>query len=400
MTRSHIDRRTRVIRALPFVGWRDEKLAERVEQVARLRAQIARWEQRFARWEKGARRDQRRIESLTRRVEELEFMVQREELHWSPPTMPSLGRYIVGLRRTMSVLRKVDPELKHPMRQVPFKLRNYRLAKSHGIEVPTIHDVWPDADQISLDHLPDKFVLKSDTGAGGQGVLPLERVELDVYRFVGSDTILTLDDIKERLKRHRGIGAPFFAEGFIVPHPESIEVLPHDVKVYTCYGEVAQVLLMRRDPKMGAAPVVRSRYLDADGDCLGGDVAPRADVDLNIPIPENLDKMLEAAKHLSRAIGLKFSRIDLYSVDGRGVLGEITRGPGGAQWYRRDHDVAMGAVLDRSARKLEMDVIAGRPVGVLYGMHPSPSLYPTKHISQHQDAGSWEVRREACGVWC
>lgn len=393
MMRNRTDWRTHVIRKLPLVGWRDEKLAQRVEQVARLRAQNARWE-------KGSRRDQRRIESLMRRVEELELMLQREGLHWSPPTTPSLGRHLVGLRRKGGVLSKIDPERKHPMRQVPFKLRNYRLAKSHGIEVPVIHDVWTDADDINFGRMPDKFVLKSDTGAGGQGVLPLERAGVDAYRFVGSDTILTPEDIKARFKRHRGIGAPFFAEGFIAPLPASADALPHDVKVYTCYGEVAQVLLMRRDPRWGAAPVVRSRYLDADGDCLGGDVAPRANIDINIPVPENLDKLLETAKHLSRVVGLKFSRIDLYSVDGRVVVGEITRSPGGAQWYRRDHDVAMGAVLDRAERNLQMDLIAGRPIGVLHGMHFSPSLYPAGHASKRQDAGSWEVRREACGVWC
>jgi hypothetical protein len=59
-------------------------------------------------------------------------------------------------------VRRLDPAGQHPFRQVPFKLRNYRLGASHGVPVPTVLRAWSKSDDIDLDDLPDRFVVKSD----------------------------------------------------------------------------------------------------------------------------------------------------------------------------------------------------------------------------------------------
>ncbi len=74
-----------------------------------------------------------------------------------------------------------DEEKIHPHSRLSLKLRNYELALSHGIEIPRILASWLNPHQIRLDDFPEFFVLKSDGGASGAGVLPLQRVSDDGF---------------------------------------------------------------------------------------------------------------------------------------------------------------------------------------------------------------------------
>src|SRR5699024_2027400 len=125
--------------------------------------------------------------------------------------------------------------------------------------------VWGTAAQIELSGLPDEFVLKSDGGAGGRGVLPLRRVGPDRYRLTGGSTDgtgstdgppdLTGADVVEHYRTERRVEGPFFAEAMLAR--PGVDGLPDDIKIYACYGEVGQVLLRRMDVH---ADLSRARY--------------------------------------------------------------------------------------------------------------------------------------------
>src|SRR5690625_2956659 len=55
------------------------------------------------------------------------------------------------------------------------KLQTYEFAESHGVNLPEHYGTWPSVDEIEWSVLPDRFVLKSDRGELGNGVLPLTR---------------------------------------------------------------------------------------------------------------------------------------------------------------------------------------------------------------------------------
>lgn len=378
--------RSKIAGRLPGIAWRDARLAERAEQVAQLRADLER-----AR-EQAARPDL--TEELRRTRAQLDKATKALEL--ADTGHPSFVRDLTTLRRTLTDLRGVDPDQRHPQRHIPFKLRNYRLAASHGIATPTVYRSWASLEAIDLTDLPDTFVLKSDGGAGGHGVLPLRRTGEDAYELLDGTRTFTAQEVRDRFASVGTLSPPFFAEETLVQPGGG--PIPDDVKIYASYGTVMHTLL-RRMPEHANLGTARYRYLDADAQDLGK-VAPRQKIDPQIPHPEGLAQMMEHSAHLSRAVGIPFVRVDFYATDRGPVLGEITRVPGGAQHYIPSHDAALGQVWETGRWRLELDLVDGRPFGVLHGTHPAPNPYPEGHVSTLDDPGPWAVRVVPCEQWC
>lgn len=377
----------RVLRRLPVVG----PLARRARQAVHSPELIADRDDKIAR----LRRDVSKEQGARKRAQE-QLAVDRPERMDSTP--PSFRRNLLELRRNIEVLRPYDPEAVHPALQIPRKLRNYRLAASHGVAVPDILGVWARERDIDLSGLPEVFVLKSDLGAGGNGVFPLRRVDEDRYAVIGGQEVLSTADLQERFAARRSTGAPFFAEAFLEQRVPT-EQIPDDVKIFAHYGQVTMVMV-RQMPVHANLDHARYRYTDAHGQDLGEDIAPGAKIDLSIPLPEPLGDFTRVAEHLSKALAVPFIRVDIYDTVKGPVLGELTRAPGGRQRYRRDHDLAMGRVWDEARWRLDLDVIDGRPLRNLHGLHPAPNHYPEGHRSRQDDPRGWQVVTADCAQWC
>lgn len=313
---------------------------------------------------------------------------------------PSFQHLLHTLRQQARISVRYDGAAQTPLMQIPYKLRNYRLAQSHGIAVPEILAVWESATAIdNLEHLPERFVLKSDGGAGSSGVFLLERTDTDRYTMLGTTRTFSQRELAAHLiglDMHR-VRPPFFVEAFLLSDPAASEI-PEDVKIYSSHGRILQIML-RRVGKHGAPSTVRTRFIDADGADLDAVALDRAG-DATIPLPRWLPEMVAAARHLSRAVGVPFCRVDLYDgIDGP-VLGEITRAPGGAQRYRAAHDRWMGEQWLRGAVDLARDLTKGRPYGVLHGDRPATNHYPASHAARSTDPGAWQPQVVPCGQWC
>lgn len=373
------DLRTWMRRRVPAIAWRDELLAERVDQVKQLRLQLAAEEQQVVE----LRDDMHRERDAHQRLRSL---VTPDVAATNQGSPPSFRRHLLDLRRGTRQLSTLDRGARHPLRRIPRKLRNYRLASSHLVSVPNVLGVWGDLDELDLRGMPEAFVLKSDRGAGGRGVLPLRRVDDGSFQMVGGVQTFTQDEIIEYL-RHRSLGGPFFAEEILV-QPGGGE-LPEDIKFYMFYGEVGHVML-RRMPQHADLRQARFRFLDEAGVDLADDVAPERRIDTTIQPPEHLSDYLDIARHLSRAVALPFVRVDLYDTTRGPVFGELTRGPGGKQLFREDHDRHLGRLWDLAQFRLDLDVVAGRPLRNLHGEHPAPSLYPTGYEPPGEQHGGGE----------
>lgn len=384
--------RTRLIAAIPPLVRRDEELARRRDRINELTRDSKRLTSTVATLEAQSRKAQAERKKLQaeidRRVKVADYLAR-----------PSFHRNLVTLRRTSTDLRGLDLDLAHPLRQLPFKLRNYRFAASHGVPVPTILRTWSRPEDIDLEGLPEAFVVKSDGGAGSHGVIPLRRgnggglVTLDGLRT------FTLEEVREHFvsrAEERRISGPYFAEE-VLRQPGGGPI-PDDIKLYSAYGEVLQVLL-KRVGRHGDLSSHTRRYVDARGTDLG-EVLPGSSYDHAIPVPANLAEMVEISEHISSAVGLPFCRIDLYNTDQGIVLGEVTRAPGGKQHVRADHDEAMGLAWERAAYRLDLDLLSGRPPGLLHGERPTFNPYPEGHVSRSADPGAWEPRVVPCDDWC
>lgn len=362
--------RQRVKQLVPPIARRDEKLAALAAEVRDLRKQV---QQARSTPAPGAQDE----------LAELRGSLER----------PSLQRSLDDLRRSVVPLRGIDHDQAHPLRQLPFKLRNYRLAASHGIAVPEIYAAWTTVDEIDLSGLPDEFVVKSDGGAGGHGVLPLRRDGEDRYTLVSTDRVMTSEDVRERLRGISTLSGPYFAEE-LLHGVDGGAAIPEDVKIFAFYGEIGQVLLRHMDEHANLRRA-SYRFVDEHGADLGDGVWD-ARLDRTIEPPSRLATMVDVAKHLSLAVGVPFVRVDLYETDRGVVLGELTRVPGGRPQYSAGHDAFMGELYENGRWRLERDIVKGRPPGILHGAHEAPNPYPPGHVSQQPDPGTWAVQRWVC----
>lgn len=376
--------RTRAISRIPSLRWRDELIARREEQVARLREQVRRLEGAG-----GAGVDQ----ETARRLAELQAAARLRER-----STPSFRQQFRDMARQAQRAKVLDPDAWHPYRQLKCKLRNYRFAVSHGVGVPKVLGAWSSLHQIELDPLPDEFALKSDFGSNGRGVMLLRRTGRDAFLVVNEGRTVTFQEIVAHFAEHERAGrvaGPYFAEELLARQDG---LLPVDVKIYAFYGGLGQVLL-RRVSEVGDAIETRYKFLGSAGEDLG-DVAPEFKRDATIPTPDTFPEMLEVARHLSRALGVPFCRIDLYDTPEGIVLGELTLTPGGPHVYPDDHDAGMGASWRDASLKRDLDLIAGRPFGILHGTVERVNFYPEDHVSHAADPGSWGITEVPCSVWC
>ena len=100
--------------------------------------------------------------------------------------------------------------------------------------------------------------------------------------------------------------------------------VPMDYKIY-CFNGKPDVILVCKDRFSKNSHKASYLYYDQEWNFVplnkGDDKLP----DPKIPLPKNLDKMLEIAKVLSK--DFIFARIDLYNIDGQIYFGEITLSP-------------------------------------------------------------------------
>ncbi|MGB7449430.1 MAG: ATP-grasp fold amidoligase family protein [Ornithinimicrobium sp.] len=379
------DLRAWVRRRLPAIAWRDELLAERSVQIALLRQQVAANTQ-VPQDEPGSSENKARPSAATQAP--------------SGPNAASPASFqghLRDLRRHTRQLALLDEGRLHPLRRIPRKLRNYRLAASHGVSIPKVLNVWAELDDVDLADMPETFVIKSDQGAGGRGVLPLRRLPEGGFQMVGGERTFSYEDVIARLS-DKSVHAPFFTEEILVQPGGG--ALPEDIKIYMFYGEVGHVML-RKMPQHANLKQARYRFLDESGADLGQDVAPGRMIDESITPPCDLDHYVDIARHLSRAVALPFVRVDVYETTLGPVFGELTRGPGGRQAFRADHDRLLGEMWDRAQLRLDLDVVAGRPLRNLTGEHPVAKLYPV------ESPDAWELPDDhaqvtplPCSSWC
>lgn len=391
--------RTTLVQRLPGVGWRTELLATRADQVTDLRAKVADLRTRLTEEKSQVTALQGQLARERDRSASAQTRLTEAGLSSKDTALPpSFRRHLLELRRGAAPLRALDPDVYHPAAQIPRKLRNYRLAASHGIATPTVLGSWIHPEEIDLTGLPEQFVLKCEIGSSGNAVFPLRRLDEGRYVVSGSDEVHTRESLVRALRSHTSAWGPYFVEEFLTQRVAGEEILD-DIKVYACYGRVVMVLL-RQMPRHADLRSARYRYLDADGEDLGVDIAPDRAIHASIPRPEPWGEFMALAAHLSRAVALPFIRVDIYDTDRGPVLGELTRSPGGSQRYRLDQDQAMGRAWDEAQWRLELDVIHGRPLRNLHGLHPVPDVYPAGHASHRPDPKGWEMVRLDCAQWC
>jgi hypothetical protein len=278
---------------------------------------------------------------------------------WSPSYLRNLAaeRRFVGPRLGENARPIVGETLSVRVRTLDQKLATYALLDLLDVPHPKVHGVWPDARDVDLASLPDRFCLKPSLGSTSHGVLLLERTGPDTYVEAMRGTTMTPGDIVAFLREEADglyVGREVFAEELIdAPTPGAV---PFDWKAYCFYGEVGCVLQMSRTP--GERP--RLKFYGPRGTVLGKVRDPER-CDLSLPASPDLPEMVRMARRISSALPMAFIRVDMFDGPSGPLVGELTPTPGGPQMFVRSLDVSMGLMWEAAEKRLIDDLLHQRP---------------------------------------
>lgn len=184
--------------------------------------------------------------------------------------------------------------------------------------IPTLA-VWDSTDDIKLDSLPDKFVLKTTHGGGGGGVV--------ICRDKNS---FNLDEVKTKLNSslqsdiykyyrewpYKNVPRKIIAEELLIEKHGSSDI--RDYKFF-CFNGKVQFLKVDFNRFKGH----RANYYNTDWELLSlGEDVCMPDPNVIIERPEKLEEMISLAEIIAK--DKKFVRVDFYFVNSKIYFGEIT----------------------------------------------------------------------------
>lgn len=214
--------------------------------------------------------------------------------------------------------------------------------ESNEYVIPTLA-VWNSIEEIDIESLPNKFVIKCTHDSGGL-VICKDKSKLDI------------EAMKEKLQRclkknyyyqnrewpYKNVVPRIIAEPYIEEHQ---------------YGELKDFKFFCFDGEVRALFVASDRPDDTKFDYFDSDFNrlevrqhyPNSNYD--IKKPECFEEMKKIAETLSR--GIKHVRIDLYDVDGKPMFGEMTffHFSGMERFFPDEYDYLWGEYIDINGSK-------------------------------------------------
>lgn len=228
-----------------------------------------------------------------------------------------------------------------------FKVREYLEQKGLGEHLGRLYGSYERAEDIDFDALPDKFVLKTNDGSGGNNViictdkskLNIPEVRQTLNSWLNIKNINPGREWCYTMIPKSVIMAEEFLEDLKRPG-QSID----DFKFYCFAGEI---FCIQHDAKR-YTPLHTRTFYDADWNKLPTEMLAKA-MESPEPLPENFEQMKRLARRLSE--DFPHVRVDLYSVNGKVYFGELTFYPGAG--YNKvepsDFDLRMGEAFDISS---------------------------------------------------
>ena len=218
-----------------------------------------------------------------------------------------------------------------------YAVRSYIESAGKGDILNDILYVWDNADEIDWALLPDKFVLKCNHGCG--------------YNIICKDKS-KLDE-KETKKTLRRWMHEDFSKFNAEPHYGKIDrkiicekFLEGDVINYNIYVFNGKAVFFSVAGGLGDGEGVHLTYYNADGSLA--DFRSRLFTPKNTTLSPLLPEMIETAEYLAK--GFPMVRVDLFDINGKIILSEMTFTPGAAviPFAPAQADKMLGEKLDIS----------------------------------------------------
>ena len=198
------------------------------------------------------------------------------------------------------------------------KVRDY-LKKHPNIKCAELYGQYDSPEEITWDELPDSFVIKCNHGCGFN-IICKDKSSLD--RKAAENSLR--EWLKEDYWREFCETQYKYVEKKILIE----EYLGDDILTYKlyCFNGIPKVLYVSSNGENGEKDKYID-YFDMDWNHLDVTLKPHPNSPRSVPKPENLSKLVEAAKELSG--DFPFVRVDLYDIGGEIYISELTFVPTG-----------------------------------------------------------------------
>ncbi|HFJ9299289.1 TPA: ATP-grasp fold amidoligase family protein [Bacillus paranthracis] len=197
-----------------------------------------------------------------------------------------------------------------------YEVREY--IKSKGLEdiLNKLYGVYDSVDQINLDSLPQKFVMKTTNGSG-TNILCKDKSKLSLEKFKKSlQDWMNRDNYSVgREWSYKDIVPKIIIEEYLEDDTNPFEGI-NDYK-FICFNGKVEYIILDVDRNIDHKRNIYDanwKFVDVSTDYPNfGD---------NVARPDGLEEMLKVANLLSE--GFPFVRVDLYWVNGKVYFGELT----------------------------------------------------------------------------
>jgi len=219
-------------------------------------------------------------------------------------------------------------------------LHNYSVKKL-GIDicVPIIK-IYNNSEEIKLEDLPDKFVLKCNHGSG-MNILCNNKSNFDLE--IAKKNLTQWQSINYGLKKNEfqyiNIKRQIFSEIYLKDNLK-------DYKIY-CFHGVPKFIRVQK--KLNDIQGKVNNYYDLNWTLTDIETGMQGFFrrpDINFEKPKNFELMIKYSKKLSEDFA--FARVDLYNINGNIYLGEMTFSPSNNMFKLKNFEQSkeMGKLID------------------------------------------------------
>jgi len=214
---------------------------------------------------------------------------------------------------------------KHPLKVQcadKFMMRDYVLNHGYGHVLPGLLGSYNQSSEIDFNALPQKFVLKCTHGCGFN-IICTDKSKLDINRSKQRlDAWLNINYSKNTGELHYASMTPRIICEEFLEGPAGKQ--PTDFKVF-CFSGKAQCVLVATD-RDETGHTDKFDFYDLNWNKLPY-YTPSINAVRQTPKPASFDTMIEIVEALSQPF--PFVRMDMYEINGKIILGEMTFTPSG-----------------------------------------------------------------------
>jgi len=233
---------------------------------------------------------------------------------------PSYYAKMAERKRLAERVRALRGEGDLPIYDIETKLGQKDVARRAGVKTSEILQGPVDhVLEIDLAALPDKFVIKPIIGSGANGVFLLKKVQGKLVNCITNEIYEENTNSLFEAGLKNFVGCPLIAEELV----ELSDKPSTNWKIFAFYGEIGFI----RQVELGE-DIRGYKIWSASGTEIGPIDKHSFEYRADLPPPQNMQDLIEAAKLVSLNVRTPFVRVDLYELDKGVYLGEITLRPG------------------------------------------------------------------------